>query len=244
MPFSPPDTCHICHFILAVMMNESRILQRKSDLESILAASGRICNILCKNNSNDDGQISRKILSTVETSLHLPSSRITEFKRHLPTCLSINASEKVERVFKLNEEKIFTAYKRSWTCLTEHLSQKDIDEKVDYKQIAHTFEKECYCCIEELFQTLRGLVNQSMHFNEQQLRRYYVTKLDSNSTVHGTEASRTHSKLAVSILEKAYSHTKNITRAEKHRLAEMTKLEPKQITIWVSFQMTNIYAKN
>lgn len=45
---------------------------------------------------------------------------------------------------------------------------------------------------------------------------------------------RGHSKLAITILEKAYSRTTNITRAEKLRLATATKLEPRQVTIWVS----------
>jgi len=50
---------------------------------------------------------------------------------------------------------------------------------------------------------------------------------------------RGHSRLAVAILEKAYSHTNNITRAEKSRLAAATKLQPRQVTIWVSTIMVS-----
>nr|DBA11492.1 TPA_inf: bW [Testicularia cyperi] len=37
---------------------------------------------------------------------------------------------------------------------------------------------------------------------------------------------------AVSILEQAYQHTPNITQSEKYKLAEVTGLQPRQVTIW------------
>lgn len=48
---------------------------------------------------------------------------------------------------------------------------------------------------------------------------------------------RGHSRLAIMILEKAYTRTANISRAEKIRLAALTKLEPRQVTIWVSWSL-------
>ncbi len=49
------------------------------------------------------------------------------------------------------------------------------------------------------------------------------------------KANRGHDSDAVRILEQAFQHTPNITQAEKYRLAEVTGLQPKQVTIWVSF---------
>nr|WJN24833.1 homeodomain transcription factor bW [Moesziomyces parantarcticus] len=58
--------------------------------------------------------------------------------------------------------------------------------------------------------------------------------LDSkhSSSVDG-KANRGHDSDAVKILEQAFQHTPNITQAEKYRLAEVTGLQPKQVTIWV-----------
>nr|DBA11486.1 TPA_inf: bW [Pseudozyma tsukubaensis] len=47
-----------------------------------------------------------------------------------------------------------------------------------------------------------------------------------------TRSSRGHDSDAVRILEQAFQHTPNITQAEKYRLAEVTGLRPKQVTIW------------
>lgn len=48
------------------------------------------------------------------------------------------------------------------------------------------------------------------------------------------KSSRGHDTDAVRILEQAFQYTPNITQAEKYRLAEVTGLKPKQVTIWVS----------
>jgi hypothetical protein len=50
-----------------------------------------------------------------------------------------------------------------------------------------------------------------------------------------SKGNRGHDSDAVRILEQAFQHTPNITQAEKYRLAEVTGLQPKQVTIWVSF---------
>lgn len=57
---------------------------------------------------------------------------------------------------------------------------------------------------------------------------------ENESSDEGQMHNRGHSRLAVTILEKAYARTTNITRAEKIRLAAATKLKPRQVTIWVS----------
>ncbi|SNX81906.1 related to b mating type locus, bW1 allele [Melanopsichium pennsylvanicum] len=46
------------------------------------------------------------------------------------------------------------------------------------------------------------------------------------------KTSRGHDSDAVRVLEQAFHHTPNITQAEKFRLAEVTGLKPKQVTIW------------
>lgn len=51
----------------------------------------------------------------------------------------------------------------------------------------------------------------------------------------GAKYNRGHDTDAVRILEQAFQQTQNITQAEKYRLAEVTGLHPKQVTIWVSF---------
>lgn len=49
-----------------------------------------------------------------------------------------------------------------------------------------------------------------------------------------SSSRRGHTSMAVSILERAYAYTPNITQAEKYKLAEATGLQPRQVTIWVS----------
>lgn len=50
--------------------------------------------------------------------------------------------------------------------------------------------------------------------------------------------SRAHTTEAIAILERAFAHTNSITQAEKQRLAEATGLQPRQVTIWVSVQLS------
>nr|CAI59727.1 homeodomain transcription factor bW1 [Sporisorium reilianum] len=47
-----------------------------------------------------------------------------------------------------------------------------------------------------------------------------------------TKTARGHDSDAIRILEQAFEITPNITQAEKFRLAEVTGLQPKQVTIW------------
>ncbi|SJX60622.1 homeodomain transcription factor bW2 [Sporisorium reilianum f. sp. reilianum] len=47
-----------------------------------------------------------------------------------------------------------------------------------------------------------------------------------------SKTSRSHDLDAIRILEQAFEITPNITQAEKFRLAEVTGLQPKQVTIW------------
>lgn len=61
-----------------------------------------------------------------------------------------------------------------------------------------------------------------------------ATRLDARSS-GDTKYNRGHDSDAVRILERAFQRTQNITQAEKYRLAEVTGLQPKQVTIWVSF---------
>ncbi|SOV02326.1 b mating type locus, bW1 allele [Ustilago sp. UG-2017a] len=55
----------------------------------------------------------------------------------------------------------------------------------------------------------------------------------TSSKVYTHKASRGHDSDAVRVLEQAFQHTPNITQAEKYRLAEVTGLKPKQVTIWL-----------
>lgn len=57
---------------------------------------------------------------------------------------------------------------------------------------------------------------------------------DQGDAAYASKGSRGHDSNAVQILERAFCHTPNITQAEKYRLAEVTGLKPKQVTIWVS----------
>ncbi|GAK62082.1 uncharacterized protein PAN0_001c0279 [Moesziomyces antarcticus] len=52
------------------------------------------------------------------------------------------------------------------------------------------------------------------------------------TSLQHSKANRGHDSDAVRILEQAFQHTPNITQAEKYRLAEVTGLQPKQVTIW------------
>nr|CAI59739.1 homeodomain transcription factor bW4 [Sporisorium reilianum] len=54
----------------------------------------------------------------------------------------------------------------------------------------------------------------------------------ASSTDTSSKTSRSHDLDAIRILEQAFEITPNITQAEKFRLAEVTGLQPKQVTIW------------
>lgn len=54
----------------------------------------------------------------------------------------------------------------------------------------------------------------------------------SSSDIDG-DIKRPHRATAVSLLELAFEHSPTITQAEKYRLAEITGLDPRQVTIWV-----------
>lgn len=57
---------------------------------------------------------------------------------------------------------------------------------------------------------------------------------DTESSHESSVAQKGHSPRAIAILEKVFAQTTNINRSEKLQLAKATKLEPRQVTIWVS----------
>lgn len=57
---------------------------------------------------------------------------------------------------------------------------------------------------------------------------------DIESSGQSSVAQKGHSPRAIAILERVFSQSININRAEKFQLAKATRLEPRQVTIWVS----------
>lgn len=62
----------------------------------------------------------------------------------------------------------------------------------------------------------------------------FTQRFDASDERAAIKTSRGHDSDTIRILEKAFEHTPSITPAEKFRLAEVTGLKPKQVTIWVS----------
>ncbi|SAM61227.1 probable b mating type locus, bW1 allele [Ustilago bromivora] len=76
------------------------------------------------------------------------------------------------------------------------------------------------------------------HHREQVLQHVEQTEKNARhprlyESHDSTKPCRGHDSDAVRILEQAFQHTPNITQAEKYRLAEVTGLKPKQVTIWL-----------
>lgn len=63
---------------------------------------------------------------------------------------------------------------------------------------------------------------------------------DTESSNESANLQKGHSPRAVAILEKVFAQTNNINRSEKLQLAKATKLEPRQVTIWVSIFCTHM----
>ncbi|KAJ1028915.1 hypothetical protein NDA18_002937 [Ustilago nuda] len=75
------------------------------------------------------------------------------------------------------------------------------------------------------------------HHREQVLQHVEQTEKNARhprlyESHDSTKPCRGHDSDAVRILEQAFQHTPNISQAEKYRLAEVTGLKPKQVTIW------------
>lgn len=68
-----------------------------------------------------------------------------------------------------------------------------------------------------------------------------VTQTDIESSSESSVAQKGHSPRAIAILEKVFSQTTNINRSEKLQLAKASKLEPRQVTIWVSITFRTRY---
>lgn len=87
------------------------------------------------------------------------------------------------------------------------------------------FEVQCEQAAREVRQVILALVDERLERFQQDARTAAVSK-------PGGEVHRGHSEHALAILENAFEHAPNITHAEKHTLAQMTGLQPRQVTIW------------
>lgn len=88
--------------------------------------------------------------------------------------------------------------------------------------------------LEEHTRKLKEMLILSIENKIRSFNKEVETVSDIESSDESSVAQKGHSPRAVAILEKVFSLTPNINRSEKHQLAKATKLEPRQVTIWVS----------
>jgi hypothetical protein len=134
------------------------------------------------------------------------------------------------QVFLSHSAKIHDSYQKHWNTLftfREPLCKESLSllKKASHEQ----FSKH----VHELKQRILSVLDERLDKFNTDAEASAQSEFESSSE-DGMLVARGHSRLAVKILEKAYSRTTNISRAEKVRLAAATKLEPRQVTIWVS----------
>lgn len=194
--------------------------ERQKILKSIISTASDI-----KNLSSDCDQEQLPTIST-SSSLHIPPIKTSPIQAVLK---ERSLSSQVIRL-------IVSAY-------TEHAQQLDSSASNHHQQAVNQILSTSPSS--EIFDQLASTF-QSCYFNKlDELQTTLIRKIDSRIAQFQADASSSssesespggagHSKTAVTILEYAYSQSQNISQAEKNRLAELTGLQPRQVTIWVS----------
>lgn len=172
--------------------------------------------------------------------LLLPDHNFSQFALLLPGCLTVNARQEIENIFRTQYNRIRLAHQDHWNDLFEQFASSDVQEGFDAKPLSLAFERNFERSIKVLANAIIANVTNAIDkYRNFSQRNNCLSKpkVHNDSEERGENVSRSHPKLAIYILEKAYGYTANISRAEKIKLANITNLEPRQVTIWVSIPL-------
>ncbi|UZJ53300.1 hypothetical protein CBS101457_002620 [Exobasidium rhododendri] len=197
-----------------------------SPWEKIITTSDRFLDLIAPQISNVE-----EIETTLEQipPLHLPDVDSQSLRQALSRrTLSKSIIRGIGLSFDKRMEELKDFFSLQWQQLLATtrctISKLPLDEMKDgFQQIFVKSSKDVEVVI---------LATLDRYLNKFSCDAEAAARSESESSEGGIANPRGHSRLAIAILEKAYSHTTNITRAEKIRLAAITKLQPRQVTIW------------
>lgn len=202
------------------------------DLEEIVAIASKIeqlLNIKRLELCNDDNT------ERLAQSLELPEVDLEIMDKYLSNLeLCISTKHALRNLFAKKCEELRSKCLEEWSTKYNYIIHSHHTHEINLKkaiwsQLQYYYER----IFEEIAAVIKGRDGGdfgAIHFE---------ASVSSNGKDHNEYlGSRSHSRGAISILEKAFSYTNTISRAEKLRLAQMTNLEPKQVTIWVWFSST------
>nr|WJN24837.1 homeodomain transcription factor bW [Pseudozyma pruni] len=126
-------------------------------------------------------------------------------------------------------ERTRTFLAETFQCQYEHTAKALRDTAYDDQRLLDDFEKSMS---KEFARRVLQLEQELMTAVAETLGRSDEHSKQCQPVIRYETSGRGHHSDAVRILEQAFAHTPNITQAEKYRLAEVTGLQPKQVTIW------------
>lgn len=149
------------------------------------------------------------------------------------------AHEVAQALVHLYEEKLIIlgrSYREEYIKVITTLSRSDNCHAAFHQDFRGLLERGFALQARKIWETVLKEVEKSVSSGADASRATGHTQHESHEpqTSNRLNPPRGHHAEAVQILEQAFVHTPNITQAEKYRLAEVTGLQPKQVTIWVS----------
>ncbi|EST06506.1 Homeobox domain protein [Kalmanozyma brasiliensis GHG001] len=147
------------------------------------------------------------------------------------TELQIGPSEQADIIVNF-EERLSSIHQHYDQALKDALRELfvrgNLDEAFETrfrKSLSELFYANAQSAWKRFLAELKGVQLSKCHAVEE----VHTSQLHSEAVA---KSGRGHHSDAIRILEQAFAHTPNITQAEKYRLAEVTGLKPKQVTIW------------
>lgn len=147
---------------------------------------------------------------------------------------STNLVKRLIAVFRQQAESIIGVCSREFGTiqdfLRDRMSQEDKKNDDHQSRLRSIFQQ-------ALKQQIEGLQHSMIEIVKYKIDRYRkeaIASSDMESSEESSAAQKGHSPRAIAILERVFAQTTNINRSEKLQLARATKLEPRQVTIWVS----------
>nr|WJN24839.1 homeodomain transcription factor bW [Pseudozyma thailandica] len=147
--------------------------------------------------------------------------------------INSDAIDAITNVFKDAQAKLMHACNLQYTESADGLQDHGADAKFLDKfrfSVENRFEQGVYKLEQSVLEMIESIISSKPLLQSTRSESQKFSGVPS--MMECTSARRGHDSTAVHILEQAFQHTPNITQAEKYRLAEVTGLQPKQVTIW------------
>lgn len=184
---------------------------------------------------SDSGSVSRQATgaNAIPLDLRMPS------KDHclstLSTCdVSDNYKHALFRDYWNHAQELQRVYQEMYSNAVAELHQMGETDLPFFEAFRFSLQRRFVLQVQQMWYTGVDQVSLKCQTQERRCSQRSGTDDSMQNSIADGKANRGHDSEAVQILEQAFQHTPNITQAEKYRLAEVTGLQPKQVTIWVS----------